>query len=614
MVQPYVPDYREPFFDRVLELLGQKGVQFEVLAAGARGVQRARHDGVHPGYAVTVAMTTLSLRGISIRWKHVLQRTRSSDLVVVELAAGAVESIIGTLTRRDRTALWGHGYAAVSDPNPLDSAIERWMMRRAVHVFVYTERGRVAAISAGADPRRITVINNSVDVAALRKRAQELSRSTALRILDRSDNSGGRCTAAAIGGLDTSKRVEFLIAAADRVRERMPEFELIVAGDGNQAPVVEKAAATRPWLSFIGRAGIEEKTAIGKVAGCLMNPGRVGLIAVDSFALGLPIVTTRWPYHAPEVEYLTDGVTAVFADNSIESFVDAVVGVLSDAKWRERLAAACHAAAEHYGIDEMARRFVEGVLASLPAQRDRPVARPSRPTPVAQIVDPIAEFSRKVMSRARRATFGTLIGALPTRPRGLVRLGTDYGGWWVPLDYIRPGAVAYCVGAGEDVSFDLELLARGCTVRTIDPTPRAIEYVRSLNLRTERFTFVPVGLGHPGRRRMYAPRDSRHVSHSLVNLQRTSNYIEVDVMTPGELMRRLGDDHIDLLKVDVEGAEYEVIEWLLRENVRPHVLCIEFDQPQPIRRSRRALRALQNVGYSLVHVEGFNSLLVWSGG
>src|SRR5437899_2285157 len=80
-----------------------------------------------------------------------------------------------------------------------------------------------------------------------------------------------------------------------------------------------------------------------------------------------------------------------------------------------------------------------------------------------------------------------------TEREHLIRLGTEYGGWWIPSSVIQPGTVAYCAGAGEDISFDVALYERGCRVVTFDPTPRAIEYVRRTGPRDKRFHFVPVG-------------------------------------------------------------------------------------------------------------------------
>lgn len=39
----------------------------------------------------------------------------------------------------------------------------------------------------------------------------------------------------------------------------------------------------------------------------LLNPGRVGLVAVDALVLGLPVLTSDAGRHAPEIEYLTEG-------------------------------------------------------------------------------------------------------------------------------------------------------------------------------------------------------------------------------------------------------------------------------------------------------------------
>lgn len=73
-----------------------------------------------------------------------------------------------------------------------------------------------------------------------------------------------------------------------------------------------------------------------------------------------------------------------------------------------------------------------------------------------------------------------------------MRLGTDPCGWRLPEFILRPGAVAYCVGAGEDISFDLALHDREMRVVTIDPTPRVLSHVEAVAPQSDRFAFVPV--------------------------------------------------------------------------------------------------------------------------
>ena len=215
--------------------------------------------------------------------------------------------------------------------------------------------------------------------------------------------------------------------------------------------------------------------------------------------------------------------------------------------------------------------------------------------------------------RNRRAEHALRYLLRPGPDSGLVRLGTAYGGWWVPERMLKPGAVAYCAGAGEDVSFDLELFRRGCHVTTFDPTPRAVDHLQQVKPESENFRFVPVGWWHTASQvRFYSPSDPLHVSHSVVNLQATSSFISVPVEPVHQLMKELGDHRVDLIKMDIEGAEYAVIEDILVHGPRPTVWCIEFDQPQPIARTLRAARKLRKAGYELVKIESFNFTFVLS--
>jgi FkbM family methyltransferase len=189
----------------------------------------------------------------------------------------------------------------------------------------------------------------------------------------------------------------------------------------------------------------------------------------------------------------------------------------------------------------------------------------------------------------------------------LCRLGSKGAGWWVPESNIRPGAVAYCAGAGEDITFDLALLERGCKVTTFDPTPRAITHVRRTAPADARFRFEPVGWWDTdGEVRFYAPRNPAHVSHSALNLQHTSDFFTAPVRRVDRLMTALGDDHVNLIKMDIEGAELRVIPALIEHGPLPDVLCVEFDQPQPLRSLVATANALRDTGFDLNKIERWN--------
>ena len=73
-------------------------------------------------------------------------------------------------------------------------------------------------------------------------------------------------------------------------------------------------------------------------------------------------------------------------------------------------------------------------------------------------------------------------------------------------------------------------------------------------------------------------------------------------------MREREHDHIDWLKMDIEGAEYRVLSDLLDRHVRISWLSVEFDQPVPMKTTRSMLGRLMSAGFALRHVDHWNFL------
>lgn len=191
-------------------------------------------------------------------------------------------------------------------------------------------------------------------------------------------------------------------------------------------------------------------------------------------------------------------------------------------------------------------------------------------------------------------------------------IGSHYGGWVIPTTRFDNQSICYCVGCGEDISFDMGLIERfGCDVYAFDPTPRAIAYVQDVASDNPSYHFNPVGLwDKEDILRFYAPRNPAHVSHSLLNLQQTSEYIEVKVKTLRQLMREAEHHRLDLLKLDIEGAEYKVIDSVLRDSIDIDVICIEYDEwLNPLDREYRhrinaSVDKLRSAGYAMVSSHG----------
>jgi FkbM family methyltransferase len=217
---------------------------------------------------------------------------------------------------------------------------------------------------------------------------------------------------------------------------------------------------------------------------------------------------------------------------------------------------------------------------------------------------------RRVVSSVGSRLKSEVIGKVvrPSHRSDLVRFGSASGGWFVPEDLLGSQSVCYLVGVGEDITFDLALIDRfKCSVHAFDPTPRASEHVKREAEGLSRFAFYPYGLWHSDSRlKFYAPSNPEHVSHSVVNLQKTTDYFEAEVRSLESIMRSLGHSRVDLLKIDIEGAEYAVLTDVLDKKLPVRVICVEFDQPAPLLRTIRMVKQLARGGYALVKIDGWN--------
>ncbi|WP_181431160.1 glycosyltransferase [Curtobacterium sp. MCBD17_021] len=167
--------------------------------------------------------------------------------------------------------------------------------------MTYTEGGKKRlAGSLDGRSKPITAVGNSTDTTTLRAAADSLNegdRTDARRLV----GSGPR--ALFVGGLDESKKVHELLDSARHAHRSDPEFKLIVIGRGPLEDDVATAVAEGAVV-WIESARGEKLAAFAALCESIWMPGRVGLVAVDALALGLPIVTVAHQHHAPELELL----------------------------------------------------------------------------------------------------------------------------------------------------------------------------------------------------------------------------------------------------------------------------------------------------------------------
>jgi len=210
-------------------------------------------------------------------------------------------------------------------------------------------------------------------------------------------------------------------------------------------------------------------------------------------------------------------------------------------------------------------------------------------------------------------------------PRGFERLGTKYGGWWVYGPAIRQDPLLVDCGLGRDISFPVAFLERfGGRVVGIDPNPAALEYahanaptgmdVRSGAFWTEAGRTITFHLPRPPEQ---LPRGADGVSGSLLGSHSYagSESLEVPTTSLDAVLESVERGDCDVLKLDIEGAEYAVLEALSATGglMRVRQLLVEYHHhctDHSLEDTLGSVARVEASGFELLHTEDRNCVFV----
>lgn len=150
--------------------------------------------------------------------------------------------------------------------------------------------------------------------------------------------------------------------------------------------------------------------------------------------------------------------------------------------------------------------------------------------------------------------------------------GTEYGGFYLPMNFEIDNSIVYSFGIGEDISFSEAMIKKGGIVYAFDPTPKAIKYVEGHKIFSNpNFHFFPYGLSDKDEKEIfYLPKRNDWISGSVIlhHYVDSENIVEAEMKTLRSIMQELGHDHIDILKMDIEGSEFKVVKNLMNPKAK----------------------------------------------
>lgn len=364
----WIPSYREAFYTHLEPVLDARGIDMEVIHGAPPKSRSSRNDSVRPAWATFVPNKVMSIKGTEVTWQPVWRKARDADLIIVQNEAALPFTYIAMAHRRlggPLVAMWGHGaHFNEEEANPAAEALKKKVAPHVDWFFAYTQRSADIVEGLGLPREQISVVNNSRNSDADLPNPGAVDPELAQLLADANDRSSHMGWM--VSALDQWKRLPFLVETLDEIRSRVPDFEFFVLGQGDDK-TIENAAKTRPWLHALGPRFAADKAAVGALADITIQPGLIGLHAIDAFAFRTPMVTTEHAVHSHEFDYLKDGENAlVLTEGATASELGAATAeLLLDPAALQKLQVGCDISAATYTIDGMVERFADGIEAAL---------------------------------------------------------------------------------------------------------------------------------------------------------------------------------------------------------------------------------------------------------
>lgn len=181
---------------------------------------------------------------------------------------------------------------------------------------------------------------------------------------------------------------------------------------------------------------------------------------------------------------------------------------------------------------------------------------------------------------SRRIDKNKVSHLVPTAKCNYKWYGGSYGGFYINSSLLTSDSIIYSFGIGKDISFDKTCIKKHkCKIFAFDPTPKSIDFIKAQNL-PDSFTFFDFGItaSESGTIDFYLPTNPKGVSGSLVksDVVNPNNKINVKMKSFKDIVDKLGHKHIDVIKMDIEGSEYEVLDKIIDSDITIDQLLIEF--------------------------------------
>lgn len=319
-------------------------------------------------WGIKIKNYRINIFGKNLYFQPVFKHIKNADLIIVEQATKLIINYylwVLNLFGVYKLAFWGHGIN-LNRPSSLSVSeiVKKIMTKRVSHFFAYNDFSKTIVEKIGLPASKITVANNTIDVESILNDLEQYDINE-ITSVKKELNIESENICIYVGGMYKEKRIPFLLEALKQVKKTVKDLEFIFIGDGPEKDLVLQAVTENSWIHYFSVKKDKEKIPYFLMSKLFLMPGLVGLAIIDSFAFGIPLVTTNCKIHSPEINYLKNGINGIMTANNLTDYTNAVIRLLKNEDERLQLVKGCKESAGKYTMENMVNNFFNGILSTI---------------------------------------------------------------------------------------------------------------------------------------------------------------------------------------------------------------------------------------------------------